>query len=261
MMKGLPVEPVDWNVEPKGSMPDPNEVDIWEIQSDSERFEDTGFFACLSEEEQARASRFRFERDRRSYRVSHACKRYVLSHYLDLDPAELVFSAGEWGKPRLSGSAAESGWEFNLSHSKGVTLIGVSRGTEIGVDVEAWQTTERMEPIFERFASRLEKACFAEVKNVDRSHLLTAWWVSKEGFIKAVGRGLSQSLSDFSIRARSGSSWSIGDVPVEYGLGDDYRLRLLALGSEHLGAVVGHAPSLSIRGFQFESAWFGSRAD
>lgn len=257
--QGLPLETLDWSCTADGRAPGEGEVDVWWIDSHSDRYRDERFFACLSDEEQERASRFRFERDRRSYRVSHACKRYILSRYVDADPAELQFSLGEWGKPGLRGSGTDGGWQFNLSHSKGVTLVGVSRGFEVGVDVEAWQTEDRMKPIFQRFSSHSERHSFGELRNLEQASLLTAWWVSKEAFIKAVGRGLSQALSDFSIQSRNDAAWNVGEVPAMYGSGDDYRLCLIPLAPGHLGAVVGRSPALTLRGFQFESVWFNSK--
>ncbi len=261
MDEGLSVETLAWRDVAPESAPDDRVVDLWCVRSGDSRFDDERFFDCLSEGERDRASRFRFERDRRSYRVSHACKRHVLSRYVGLSPAELGFSAGEWGKPRLCGPGPDSEWEFNLSHSKGVTLLGVSRGFELGVDVEGWQTTERMEPIFKRFGSEAEKESFDAVSGVERASLLTGWWVSKEAFIKAIGRGLSQALSEFSIQPLVAGRWTLGEVPSEYGAGCDYQLQLISIAPGHLGAVVGRVPSMTLRGFHFESVWADTATD
>lgn len=91
---------------------------------------------ALSPDEQARAERFCFPRDRRRFIASRGILREILSFYLKREPARLKFSYSRFGKPSLGpGDSGESIY-FNLSHSNGLALYAVSRFLEIGVDLE-----------------------------------------------------------------------------------------------------------------------------
>ena len=246
---GVPLERLSWRSDSSERELREGLVDLWRIQSSLPCYDSPSLFDCLSSEERERAARFHFEKDRRSYRVTHACKRLILARYLGVNPVLLEFSTGEWGKPFLNNSPQDQGMRFNLSHSKGVTLIGVSKESEIGVDVEGLQTAERMLPIFDRFGSEREKCVFRELQVPDQGLWMTAWWVSKEAYIKVVGRGLSLGLSTFSLEAKSDSDWRFGEMPLEFGVGEDYRLRLLEVGTGHFGAVAVQSEGLDMRGF------------
>lgn len=247
----LPVESIEWCKEASVGGLDPGEIDLWRIRSDETCYEAPEFLECLSAEEKARADRFRFEKDRRSYRVTHACKRWILGRYTNVSPFGLRFENGKWGKPAIQDPL--NSFRFNLSHSKGMTLIGITREVELGVDVESRQSAERMTPIFERFASSAEQEWFGQGWEGEMGELMTGWWVSKEAFIKAVGRGLSLPLADFSVERRSKTEWVLGRIPAEFGSGDDYSLRLLPLGSAHIGAVVCKRRVNILRGYSAES--------
>ena len=80
-----------------------------------------------------RAARFHFEKDRLRWTSARAALRVVLSRYLGIASADVVFVLGEHGKP----FAAGGGVEFNLSHSGDWAMIAVSREIPVGVDIEA----------------------------------------------------------------------------------------------------------------------------
>ena len=215
------------------------------------RFAETSF-RCLSLEEKERAGRFRFERDRQIFRAIHASKRRILSRYLGTQ--EMEFCVGARGKPALTLPEASPALQFNLSHSKGLALLAVRWKGEVGVDVETLQPAERMAPIFNRFASASEKASFAsaQLRENDSGRLLTGWWVSKEAFVKAVGRGLSLPFAQFSIGLGVAGGWKLAEVGKDFGEASDWSLRLFSVGPYHLGAVATRSPSLPIRAFREE---------
>ncbi len=102
-------------------------VDLWTVSLTS---------PCptsLSEDEVARANRFRFEEDRIRWTRARSSLRLVLSGYAGDDPGKLVFVYGERGKPSLP---SVTGIQFNLSHSGGWAMIAVTRSIPVGVDIE-----------------------------------------------------------------------------------------------------------------------------
>eukprot|EP00534_Pseudo-nitzschia_fraudulenta_P007117 CAMPEP_0201188844 /NCGR_PEP_ID=MMETSP0851-20130426/136472_1 /ASSEMBLY_ACC=CAM_ASM_000631 /TAXON_ID=183588 /ORGANISM="Pseudo-nitzschia fraudulenta, Strain WWA7" /LENGTH=123 /DNA_ID=CAMNT_0047474559 /DNA_START=129 /DNA_END=496 /DNA_ORIENTATION=- len=89
----------------------------------------------LSEAEQVRASKFFRESQAQQYVVYHAALRDILARYLDVEPAEIVYESGEFGKPNIiRGQAGEL--RFNLTHSSELAVVAVSMGMEVGVDIE-----------------------------------------------------------------------------------------------------------------------------
>lgn len=93
------------------------------------------FSAILDLAERERAARFVFERHRRQFTAAHALKRVMLTAAAGgaVAPAAWRFETGAYGKPKLSGAAAQ---HFNLSHCDGAVACAVSHDTEVGVDVE-----------------------------------------------------------------------------------------------------------------------------
>ena len=84
--------------------------------------------SLLSEEERQRQMRFHFERDRHRYLVTRAMVRTVLSKYADVAPRDWRFAANDYGKPSIAAEHTEArGIEFNLSHTDGLVVLGVTR--------------------------------------------------------------------------------------------------------------------------------------
>src|SRR5215203_6984646 len=71
-------------------------------------------FGLLSPTERVRAARFAFDRDRRTFVLSHGILRSLLAAVCRRDPASLRFRQGLRGKPSLVD--APPGLQFNLSH-------------------------------------------------------------------------------------------------------------------------------------------------
>src|SRR4051812_2498120 len=105
-------------------------IDLWPIQLTGDAAALRACEALLSSDERKRASAFHFEHLRHRYTLAHGVLRLLLRRYANQNPASLLFSTGEQGKPRL---VSAEGVEFNLSHSDDIALIGVTTGCEIGV--------------------------------------------------------------------------------------------------------------------------------
>jgi 4'-phosphopantetheinyl transferase len=155
--------------------------------------------ACLSLAERERAARFKFERDRKRYLIAHGALRSILAIYLDIDAAAVDFDSGPAGKPKLAQNWAGSGIEFNLSHSGEVALIAVTRGGEIGVDVERVREDFAFQPIAQRFFTANEVAALRDLPVALQREAFYKCWTSKEALLKARGTGLSGQLDEVQI--------------------------------------------------------------
>jgi 4'-phosphopantetheinyl transferase len=157
--------------------------------------------SLLSEEERRQEGRFHFARDRRRYLVTRALVRSTLSRYQDRPPGSWRFSQNAYGRPEIA-DAAPGGRDliFNLSHTDGLIVFGVTRSRALGVDVENIQAREVSVEIADRFFSPAEAAALRSVPNNRIQSRFWEYWTFKESYIKARGMGLSIPLDKFGFR-------------------------------------------------------------
>ena len=157
----------------------------------------------LSEHERIRADRFLRPQDARHFRAARATLRLLLGAYSGTDPASLRINTGFAGKPFLEEAAAFGRWEFNLSHSGGWALIGVTRLGPIGVDLEAMRALpEHRELARQNFAPG-EVSALEALSPADRLAGFYRCWTRKEAVVKALGAGMSMPLDRFEVSATS----------------------------------------------------------
>jgi 4'-phosphopantetheinyl transferase len=213
-----------------------NEVHVWLVQAD----ESLSLEACrapLSAPERDQAARFRFESDRRRYIIAHGALRSILSLYLNRPAPELEFTAGPNGKPKLAPDDAERPLAFNLSHSHEVSLIAVTQGREIGIDVEWVKENFAFDEVAGRFFTAREVAALKALPEDLRRKAFYKCWTSKEAFLKAKGTGLSGELDEVQISCTPEKGVRIsGTVPnwtlVELHPPDDYMGALVIEGRQ-----------------------------
>jgi len=223
------------------------EVAVWTASLDLPRDRQARLATLLSDDECARAGRFRFERDRARYVAGRGTLRLLLSAYTGVAAAQLRFRYGEFGKPALS----DGGPSFNLSHSGGLAIYAFRREGEIGVDVELECADYARERIPERFFSPREVADLRSLAPELQPRAFLNCWTRKEAFIKARGDGLSLALDSFDVTLAPGqpaallrTAWSARE-PVRWQLHDlsdstPSAVAALALRSERPLAVTFH---------------------
>lgn len=116
--------------------------------------------------------------------------RRVLSRYLDLSPSEIRLAIGEHGKPRLAQDPDRLA--FNLSHSGELALVAVSRGREVGVDVERERPERDLVALAERALSAEDAAAVRGAGEDERPRLFYAHWTRHEARLKCLGVGLGR---------------------------------------------------------------------
>ncbi|MBL8792939.1 MAG: 4'-phosphopantetheinyl transferase superfamily protein [Planctomycetia bacterium] len=159
--------------------------------------------AVLSVDETARQQRFHFEKDRRSFLLSHGLLRFVLSAYRpDVPPITWRFVRGTHGKPLLAD--ATMGLSFNLTHTMGLAAVAVVRDLEVGVDAEFTERSNASLGLAERFFAPAETAT---LRGLDGEALRSGFfnfWTLKEAYIKARGVGLALPLDGFAFDLQPG---------------------------------------------------------
>jgi len=186
----------------------------------------------LSEAERARASRFRFDRDRSRYVAAHAHLRRVLARFTGREPSGLTLATAAHGKPFLLAEPPMVGPQFSLSYSGDFCVVAIATRALVGVDIERISPLADDEPIGEH-CSASERHWLATLPDAQKLRGFYRCWTLKEALLKAEGLGLAIPLN------RVGVISSAGDVVVETGpeLTGTYNLRELAAPDGYSGAL------------------------
>lgn len=162
----------------------------------------------LTADEQQRAERLYFKRDRRYFIVCRGILRSILGNYLGFGADQLQFCYGENGKPAVQGQQCLRAVRFNLSHSNGEALFVFTLKSEIGVDIEKIRYMPDMDQIAKHFFSVREYELFYSLPKRNKQEAFFNCWTQKEAFIKATGDGLARPLNSFTV------SFVPGEVPI-----------------------------------------------
>jgi 4'-phosphopantetheinyl transferase len=174
-----------------------DEVHVWRARLDQpQRL--AAFSALLASDEQARAARYRFAKDRDHFIIARGLLRTLLGRYLRLNPADISFRYSAFGKPSLTSPDATD-LRFNLSHSHGMALLVFAIGRELGVDIESVRPEVAGLRIAERYFSPAEVATLSALPERQQTDAFFNCWTRKEAYIKARGDGLSARLDQFDV--------------------------------------------------------------
>ena len=172
--------------------------------------------AALSEDECERARRVRAERDRQRFLSGRGTLRELLGACARVEPAELAFAYGEFGKPRVAAPARAQVLHFNLAHSDSLALYAIA-DRELGVDLERIRAVDCVERIASRFFSPREEACLLALPATQRLEAFFNCWTRKEAYLKAIGRGLDDYLPQIEVSLAPGEPAELLDTPFESG--------------------------------------------
>ncbi|WP_263360090.1 4'-phosphopantetheinyl transferase family protein [Acidicapsa ligni] len=213
----------------------PDTVHAWLIRLDVKADESqlARWREWLSVMERAKADIFRAEQHRREYITSHAALRVVLGECLGIAPADVIFDDGRdaGAKPHLLIAGDKPDVRFNLSHTAGAALIGVTLDWELGVDIERLRPMADLEAMARSVMSMEEFDRWLEVETGAQELAFYRLWTRKESYLKAIGLGLYRSLQQVTVsvspemqtggeRVRDLSddaNWMVSDVTVPAG--------------------------------------------
>jgi 4'-phosphopantetheinyl transferase len=176
-----------------------SEVHVWRAYLDAPTQQPDSYLHTLAADERTRAERFYFQKDRDRFITAHGVLRAILGLYLNRAPKPFSFCYSSHGKPALACESGADAIRFNMSHSHGMALYAVTRGREVGIDLEFIRCDLEAEQIAERFFSRSEIATLQALPPSLRKYAFFLCWTRKEAYIKARGEGLSIPLNQFDV--------------------------------------------------------------
>ena len=183
-----------WEPAPARAALREDEVHLWRADLDRPAWPLAQLARGLSPDELVRADSFVFPRDRRRFVAARGMLRWLLCGYLDCEPRVLALRDGPNGKPELATPSGSPPVQFNYSRSQGGALYAVTRGRQVGVDLEALRPVPEAEQIAKRWFSPRERAALAAIPDAQRDEAFLRAWTSKEAYAKAVGIGIASGL-------------------------------------------------------------------
>lgn len=223
------------------------EVHLWLVSIAAMEAQLDDLCSLLSEEEINQAERFHFEKDQKRYVVARGMLRKILSQYCQFEPEAHQFGYNQYGKPYLT----DNDWlRFNVSHSGDKILYGFTQNRELGVDIEYVKPFENAHQIVERFFSDHEKNQFRSVPDHMKNRAFLNCWTRKEAYIKALGKGMSLPLDEFSVYFMPDEPACLLETKHDIREKDRWTLQEIKVGEGYVAAV-----TVEGRNLDFKTQW------
>jgi 4'-phosphopantetheinyl transferase len=148
--------------------------------------------AILSADEVARAERYRVEGPRQQFLAARTLLRRAIAAWLGSPPKNLTFVYNAYGKPSLADAPTVA---FSLAHSGDWLALAVSDAGPVGLDLE--QKRPLALTSLSSYLAPPESAHIMGAPAGAKQDLFFRYWVLKESYLKATGRGFSLPLTSF----------------------------------------------------------------
>ncbi|AFY72802.1 phosphopantetheinyl transferase [Synechococcus sp. PCC 7502] len=192
-----------------------DQIIIWSISLNVSSSEIRSLELLLTQDEKARADRYRFDIHRHRFIVARANLRIILGKYLNLAPEEIKFIYNAKGKPTLAlDQNLDRNFQFNLSHSEDMAVCAVTLNSLVGIDLEFQKPRDAFPNLANRFFSKEEAQIIST--STDPNIFLKVWTV-KEAYLKATGEGLDK-LSQVSTIWKEGEiiGLKVNQIPLNW---------------------------------------------
>jgi len=215
------------------------EVHVWltrpEDVTDTEKLQ--ACQALLSAGENERYRRFRFDKDRHNFLVSHALVRKVLSAYVDVDPSSWQFTSGQYGRPEIAGPDITSPLRFNLTHTAGLVACIVALDADCGIDVEQLSARGNLSGIAGKMFAASEQQTLKGLQGQDFLEQFFCFWTLHEAYCKALGTGIAHSKRNYCFNEQDAGQWTIRlDAPAS-GERDHWQFAVIKPTRQHVAAL------------------------
>jgi 4'-phosphopantetheinyl transferase len=225
---------------PAASAPACDQVQVWLATVPPDDTDISTLTLTLSQDERKRAERFKIDQPRRQFVFAHHCLRQLLGAVLGVEPRSLIFGSRANGKPCL---APSTDLRFNLSHSGRLVAIALTRGREVGVDIEWMHPLADWRQLAGRIFSPREQETLFALPESQQSAAFFNGWTRKEAWLKATGEGLTDALPAIEVTLAPGKVPAWISLPGGQNVLQQWTLYDLPLPDGYAGAVVLQDPS------------------
>lgn len=163
-----------------------DEIHVWNISFLDFANEIIFFTKVLSAEEIERAKVYKFPVDQHRFILGRGLLKYLLAKYLDLQIQDIQIRYSLWGKPCIR---QKGQLYFNISHSGDYALYAFTRYYEVGIDLEYINVNIPLDDIISSIASKEDLAYSKTLEKQEQVNMFFKYWVYKEAFLKANGKG------------------------------------------------------------------------
>lgn len=159
--------------------------------------------------------------------------REVLAPLLRVPAHDLVFGREAKGRPFLDHPNAP---DFNLSDTRGGTLIAICAIGRVGVDIECLNREFPVSKIASRWFSREEAAALARMTTANARQAFLRLWTAKEASCKATGTGIYGYLSQWCFDANSETP-QLCSLPIDAGVAEQWQFIRLTPSVEYIATL------------------------
>ncbi|WP_310430257.1 4'-phosphopantetheinyl transferase superfamily protein [Chamaesiphon sp. VAR_48_metabat_135_sub] len=205
------------------------DIHIWSVDLTVDRQQIEKFSQFLTNQERQRAAKFINPTHGDNWIVARGNLRQILSHYLNLAPAQIVFNYSLHGKPEIEDREIQ----FNLSHSHDRAVYAISRKYPVGIDLEYIHPLPAAD-LVDRFFSPAEQAIFHRLPMAIQQAAFFHAWTQKEAYLKACGTGLHTPLDKIEVSIDPRTPAEIISAPTEW----MWQIHKLAISPAYAGAIV-----------------------
>jgi len=249
----MPNNNQQWNIPPADLHLTGDTVHVWLARVDRYPLAIGNGRPVLSADEQAKAARFYFERDRQRYAAAHSVLRILLGRYMDCDPLAIRFCTNSYGKPAIDAPRQEHTLTFNLSHSHELALYAFTYDRALGVDVESMRSNIEYEQLARHSFSLNEQQALRELPDDAKQQGFFNGWTRKEAYIKARGMGLSLPLHLFDVSLKPGEPAALLASREDAREAARWTMRALAPGPDYAGALCVEDEGWELACYEFTS--------
>lgn len=226
-----------WHTPPKNLTLGNQDVHVWRAALDAPTEYVQQMVKILSADEQQRANRFYFDRDRQRFIIGRGLLRTILGRYLGLEPSRVQFCYEPRGKPVLADIDNKDRLRFNLSHSQGLAVYAIACDREIGIDLEQIRPFPNAEDIAKRFFSVRESTEISRLPPEQQQTAFFKTWTCKEAYLKATGDGLAGSLDQVEVMLTPGEPVRLLSIRGDSRIASDWCLYELKPASDYIAAL------------------------
>lgn len=184
------IKPYHWLSEEEAQIPEMHEIHIWLVDINEFSGLESNYKEILSGNDVKRFDTIILGEKKQKSVLRHILLLKILSNYLQNAPKDIELYYSEEGKPFLTSSLDKGELQFNVSNSFNCLLVGIGKGSQIGVDIEKKQRQVNYEKLVKRYFSENEQEHYFQIVEKKREETFFQWWTIKESVMKAIGKGM-----------------------------------------------------------------------